>query len=132
MPEDLFPQLEWAYEFCEKSGIPTLSIPGVEADDTMGSIAKWAAKQGAHAYLCSSDKDLCQLIDEQITMIQVHKENLHVDREKVKEIYGITPEQMIEYLAIVGDTSDTFQDWKDLDLKLRRNCYKNIKLYKQF
>ena len=106
MPEDLFPQLEKAHYWCEIAGIPFLSIPGVEADDTMGSIAVWAEKQGIKVFLCSSDKDLCQLVDDKVFMIQPHKENLLIDRQKVQEIYGITPEQMIDYLAIVGDASD--------------------------
>ncbi len=106
MPEDLFPQLEKAHYWCEIAGIPYLSIPGVEADDTMGSIAVWAEKQGIKVFLCSSDKDLCQLVDDKIFMIQPHKDNLLVDRKKVEELYGITPEQMVDYLAIVGDSSD--------------------------
>ena len=106
MPEDLFPQLEKAHYWCEIAGIPYLSIPGVEADDTMGSIAVWAEKQGIKVFLCSSDKDLCQLVDDKIFMIQPHKDNLLVDRKKVEELYGVSPEQIVDYLAIVGDASD--------------------------
>ena len=58
MPEDLFPQIEKAKLFCELAGIPQLCVSGVEADDTMGSIAHWAEKNNIEAYLCSSDKDL--------------------------------------------------------------------------
>ncbi|MBS0648053.1 MAG: DNA polymerase I [Verrucomicrobia bacterium] len=106
MPEDLFPQLEKAHYWCELAGIPYLSVPGVEADDTIGSIAVWAEKQDIQVYLCSSDKDLCQLVDDKIFMIQPHKDNLLIDKKKVEEIYGITPRQMVDYLAIVGDSSD--------------------------
>ena len=106
MPEDLLPQLLYAMEFCSIAGIPHLEIPGVEADDTMGSIAGWAAKRGALVYLCSSDKDLCQLVDDKIFMIQLHKENLLVDKKKVKEIYGVAPEQITDYLGMAGDPSD--------------------------
>ena len=106
MPEDLLPQLLYAMEFCSIAGIPHLEIPGVEADDTMGSVADWAAKRGALVYLCSSDKDLCQLVDDKIFMIQLHKENLLVDKKKVKEIYGVAPEQIIDYLGMAGDPSD--------------------------
>lgn len=106
MPEDLFPQLEKSHYWCEIAGIPFLSVPGVEADDTMGSIAVWAQAQNIEVFLCSSDKDLCQLVDDKIFMIQPHKDNLLVDRKKVEEIYGITPNQMVDYLAIVGDASD--------------------------
>lgn len=106
MPEDLFPQLERAITWCELAGIPNLSVTGVEADDTMGSIALWAEKQGIKVFLCSSDKDLCQLIDDHILMINASKNNLLVDKKMVKELFGVTPEQMIDYLAIVGDASD--------------------------
>ena len=106
MPEDLGPQIGWAQEFCDMAGIPWLMVDGVEADDTMGTLAIWAASQGTQAYLCSSDKDLCQLIGKSIYMIQLHKNNLLVDEKKVVEKYGITPKQMIDYLAIVGDASD--------------------------
>lgn len=106
MPDDLVPQLGKAIQWCELAGIPSLSVPGVEADDTMGSIALWAEKQGIKVFLCSSDKDLCQLVDDHVLMIQPHKDNLLVDKKKVEEIYGVTPKQIIDYLAIVGDSSD--------------------------
>jgi len=106
MPEDLFPQLEKALEFCELAGIPHLSVPGVEADDTIGSIARWAEKKGAQVFICSSDKDLCQLVSDHIKIINPHKNNLLIDRKMVKELFGITPEQMIDFLAIMGDASD--------------------------
>lgn len=106
MPDDLIPQLQHALFFCEIAGIPFLAIPGVEADDTIGSIAKWAEKRGKDVYLCSSDKDLCQLVDSHIKVINLHKDNLVIDKKKVKELFGVTPEQMVDYLALVGDASD--------------------------
>lgn len=106
MPEDLFPQIEKALEWCQLAGIPNISVPGVEADDTMGSMAAWAEKQGIKVFLCSSDKDLCQLVDDHIMMVNPSKNNLIVDKAKVKELFGVTPKQMIDYLAIVGDASD--------------------------
>jgi DNA polymerase I len=106
MPEDLFPQLEQALHFCEIAGIPHLCIPGVEADDTMGSIARWMEKKGVQVFLCSSDKDLCQLVSDSTFIINPHKDNLLVDREKVRELFGVTPEQIIDLLALVGDASD--------------------------
>lgn len=105
-PEDLFPQFEWAYQYCSLAGIPALSVDGVEADDTMATIALWAEKKGAKVFLCSSDKDLMQLINENIFMLQLHKDNLIVDAEKVKELYGVRPDQMLDLLAIMGDASD--------------------------
>ncbi|OGN63582.1 MAG: DNA polymerase I [Chlamydiae bacterium RIFCSPHIGHO2_12_FULL_49_9] len=105
-PEDLFPQFEWAYEFCEKRGISTLCVEGVEADDAMASVAVWAEKKGTKVYLCSSDKDLMQLVSPQIFMLHLHKDNLLIDEGKVKELYGVRPDQMLDFLAIMGDASD--------------------------
>ncbi|MDE3045090.1 MAG: DNA polymerase I [Verrucomicrobiota bacterium] len=104
-PEDLFPQFEWAHQFCELAGIPILCYEGIEADDTMASVALWAEKQGAEIYLCSSDKDLMQLVGDHIFMIHPQKDLL-IDAKKVEELYGIPPKQMLDFLAIVGDASD--------------------------
>jgi len=106
MPEDLFPQLELAIEFCDIAGIPHLEIPGFEADDVMGSIAVWAAKKDTRVYLCTSDKDMCQLVDEKIHVLNIHKDNLDVDAAKVKEIHGVRPDQVVDLLALMGDASD--------------------------
>ncbi|MFI5334389.1 MAG: DNA polymerase, partial [Chlamydiales bacterium] len=106
MPEDLVLQLERAILFCEYAGVPYLSIAGVEADDTIGGITLWAAKKGFEVYICSSDKDLCQLVSPQIFMINVHKENLLMDPAKVKEHFGVRPDQIVDLLAIIGDASD--------------------------
>lgn len=105
-PEDLFPQFELAYTYCEMAGIPVLCIDGVEADDTMATVALWAAEQGAKVFLCSSDKDLMQLVGDQIYLLQLHKDNLIVDAPKVQELYGVRPDQMLDLLAIMGDASD--------------------------
>ena len=62
MPEDLVPQLAWAHNYCKTAGIPYLSEEGVEADDLIGAIAKWAEQKDIKVFICSSDKDLCQLV----------------------------------------------------------------------
>ncbi len=105
-PEDLPHQVDWALEYCALAGIPTISIKGVEADDSIGTIAVKMAKQGHHAYLCSSDKDLAQLVTQDISMLQTHKNNLLVDPAQVEEIFGVRPDQIIDLLAIMGDASD--------------------------
>jgi DNA polymerase-1 len=105
-PEDLFYQFDWAYEYCAFAGIPTLCIDGVEADDAMAAVAVWAEAKGATVYLCSSDKDLMQLVNDHIFVVQAHKENLIIDAKKVEELFGVRPDQMRDLLAIMGDTSD--------------------------
>jgi DNA polymerase-1 len=105
-PEDLFPQFDWAYEYCDYAGIPTLCVEGVEADDAMAAVAVWAEKKGAEVYLCSSDKDLMQLVNDHIFLLHAHKDNLLIDAKKVEELFGVRPDQMLDLLAIMGDSSD--------------------------
>lgn len=106
MPEDLRYQIEWAKQACGLLGISCLSVPEVEADDTMASVAIWAAEKDSHVYLCTSDKDLCQLVNERISILNTFKENLILDPKGVEEAFGVKPEQMVDYLSIVGDSSD--------------------------
>ncbi|MCH9630569.1 MAG: DNA polymerase I [Chlamydiia bacterium] len=106
MPEDLVLQLKLSLDFCKIFGIPLLQIPGIEADDTMGTIARWAEKNENQAYLCSSDKDLCQLVTDDVFVINTHKDNLLIDKHKVEEIFSVRPDQIIDLLAIMGDSSD--------------------------
>lgn len=106
MPPDLGYQIDWARDFCDLIGIPQLNIPKVEADDTMGSVARYLADHGFTSYLCTSDKDFCQLVNHHVLILNTHKDNLLIDAKEVENIYGIKPEQMIDYLAIVGDASD--------------------------
>lgn len=106
MPDDLYPQLEKAELFCKLAHIPFLAVPGVEADDVMGSIANWGTQQNFQTFLCTSDKDLCQLVSDQVFVINVSKDNLLMDREKVKETFGVAPDQIVDLLALMGDSSD--------------------------
>ncbi len=105
-PEDLYPQIGWAREFCEMAGIPTLCIAGYEADDVMASVALWATEKKAKSFLCTSDKDLFQIVSPDISVINIHKDNLLIDPKKVEEIFGVKPSQMLDLLAIMGDTAD--------------------------
>jgi DNA polymerase-1 len=106
MPADLRYQIDWAHQFCELMGIPLLNVPNVEADDTMGSIAQWAAHHKTHVYLCTSDKDMCQLVNDRISILNTHKDNLILGPKEVEENFGVPPEKIIDLLAIIGDASD--------------------------
>jgi len=106
MPPDLRPQIEWAKTFCQLAGIPHLSETGVEADDTMGSIAVWAAAHNIETYLCSSDKDLAQLVGGSIKLLNTFKENQILDSQGVEATYGVPPEKIIDFLSMMGDSSD--------------------------
>lgn len=105
-PPDLIYQIDWARQVCDLMGIPFLSVPEVEADDTIGSIAVWAGKQDTKVYLCSSDKDLAQLVNENVMILNTHKDNLILGPREVEETYGVPPEQIIDLLAMTGDSSD--------------------------
>lgn len=105
-PQDLFPQIDWAYEYCKLAGISTLCVEGVEADDVMATIALQAKSKGATSYICTTDKDMAQLVDDHIFLLHPHKDYAVVDAAKVLEIYGVRPDQILDYLAIMGDASD--------------------------
>jgi DNA polymerase-1 len=106
IPPDLPAQIQWTSEWFGWMGIPQLAVPGVEADDVIGSIAVWASHKGHEVRLCSSDKDLCQLVNERVHLLNPSKDYLEVGPAEVEELYGVRPDQMVDYLAIVGDASD--------------------------
>ena len=104
-PDDLYPQFELAYNYCRMAGISALCIEGVEADDTMASIAT-LFKDEKKVFLCTSDKDLMQLVDDNTFVLNAHRENQIFDSKKVEEKFGVKPKQLLDYLSIVGDASD--------------------------
>lgn len=106
MPQDLRYQVAWAQKFCDLIGIPKLVLTGVEADDTMGSVAVWAGKEDTKVFLCTGDKDLCQLVNDNIFIMNTQKENICYGRKEVEEVYGVPPDKIVDYLAITGDSSD--------------------------
>ena len=107
MPEELAEQMKYAHQFCDLYGLAKFELSGVEADDTIGSISNWA-KNDEHldVFILSTDKDLCQLVNGQCKMINVPKGNMLIDSEKVEEIHGVKPSQIIDLLAIMGDSAD--------------------------
>ncbi len=106
MPPDLLYQIQWAKEFCKHYGISILDVPGVEADDTIASIACWQKMEGRQTLICSTDKDLCQIVDEKTELLDVYKENQIVGREAVLAKFGVPPEKIVDYLSLTGDSSD--------------------------
>lgn len=106
MPPDLNYQIEWGRVWCDLMGIPNLSVPGIEADDTIGSIALWAKEGGYDVFVCTSDKDLCQIVQENISILNTFKENQILDPAGVEAQFGVKPNQIIDYLSITGDSSD--------------------------
>lgn len=105
-PESLISQMVWSQEYCELMGISTLTIPGVEADDTIGSIAAWTESEGIELVICAQDKDLCQLVSDKTTILHPHKAGFFYTRESVQEKFGVGSDQIVDYLSLVGDSSD--------------------------
>jgi DNA polymerase-1 len=105
MPEDLRDQLKIVLDIIPAMGIPLISVSGVEADDVIGTLSKQATNAGFRTMIVSSDKDLTQLIDDKVEMVDTMK-NTRFDPAGVTEKFGVPPERIIEYLALVGDSSD--------------------------
>jgi len=105
MPDDLRAQIEPLHAIVRASGLPCLVVEGVEADDVIGTLAQQAAAAGIDTLISTGDKDMAQLVDGHITLINTMS-NTILDREGVVEKFGIAPEQIVDYLALVGDTSD--------------------------
>jgi DNA polymerase-1 len=105
MPPDLVLQIDAIHSGVRAMGLPILMIDGVEADDVIGTLAKEAARQGIHTLISTGDKDLAQLVDEKITLVNTMTDSM-LDIENVKQKFGIPPELIVDYLALVGDTID--------------------------
>lgn len=105
MPDDLQAQIEPLHAVVQAMGLPLLMIDGVEADDVIGTLAQQATQQGLHTLISTGDKDFAQLVNDHITLINTMSGNI-LDREKVIEKFGVAPEQIIDYLSLIGDTSD--------------------------
>ncbi len=104
MPDDLVQQIKLAHQVIRALGFPVLMING-EADDVIGSLAKQAEMQNMATLIFTGDKDLAQLVNSQITLIDTMK-NQRLDRDGVKQKFEVFPEQIIDYLSLVGDSSD--------------------------
>jgi len=105
MPEDLRQQVEPILEIVQSMGLPLLQISGVEADDVIGTLAQQATEKKQDVVISTGDKDMAQLVNAHVSLINTMN-NSTMDEEGVKEKFGVTPEQIIDYLALIGDTSD--------------------------
>ena len=105
MPNDLRVQIEPLHQLIRAMGLPVIMEPGVEADDVLGALAQHAAVQGFSVIISTGDKDMAQLVTDQITLENTMT-NSHMDIQGVIDKFGVKPEQIIDYLALMGDSSD--------------------------
>ncbi len=105
MPEDLQLQIEPLKQIIQDLGMPLLSIEGVEADDVLGTLAVDYQAKGFKVLISTGDKDLAQLVNKDIRLINTMSDQI-LDENKVKEKFGVVPEQIIDYLALIGDKVD--------------------------
>ncbi|MDO4698820.1 MAG: DNA polymerase I [Pasteurellaceae bacterium] len=116
MPDELRSQIQPLHQMIKALGIPLLSIEGVEADDVIGTLAVQAAKDGKNVLISTGDKDMAQLVNDHIMLINTMNNTL-LDRAGVIEKYGIPPELIIDYLALLGDSSDNIPGVKGVGEK---------------
>ncbi|MBA2649783.1 MAG: DNA polymerase I [Legionella sp.] len=105
MPDELRSQFQPLIELLDAMGLPLLIIEGVEADDVIGTLARLASAQSIPVVISTSDKDLAQLVNEHVTLINTMS-NYTMDIAGVKSKFGVLPAQMVDYLTLVGDSSD--------------------------
>jgi DNA polymerase-1 len=119
-PEELVPQLPKIKQLLDFLGIPRMEKPGFEADDLIGSLAKSASAQGRDVYCITNDKDYYQLVDEHIKIMKPLNKGAgfeYVSYDEVKEKFGVTPDKVIDVMALWGDTSDNIPGVKGVGEK---------------
>ena len=102
MPDDLRVQIEPLHGILKDLGWPVVSVPGVEADDVIATIAEKARAAGMKSIIATGDKDMAQLVDDDIVLINTMNVKFY-DREGVIEKYGVPPERIVDYLSLMGD-----------------------------
>lgn len=105
MPDDLRPQIEPIHRMVEAMGLPLVIIDGVEADDVIGTIAKQVGETGREVVVSTGDKDMAQLVTDKVTLVNTMNDTV-MDIQGVKDKFGIPPELIIDYLALMGDKVD--------------------------
>jgi len=105
MPDDLRSQIEPIHQIIDAMGLPLLVIDGVEADDVIGTLARQATESQIDTLISTGDKDMAQLVSEHVTLMDTMKDQL-TDRQGVIDKFGVPPELIVDYLALMGDSSD--------------------------
>ncbi|WP_343154105.1 5'-3' exonuclease [Buchnera aphidicola (Aphis aurantii)] len=116
MPNELYIQIKPLFHILKEIGIKTLSIPGVEADDIIGSFAHKVEKSGEQVLIISNDKDMIQLLTNNISIFNTSN-NTIITPKKIQEKYGIYPKEFIDLLALMGDKSDNIPGIPKIGIK---------------
>jgi len=109
MPDDLAEQIPWVHEACEALGVPIITQVGFEADDVIGTLARRAVEGGARVAVVTGDKDFFQLVDDNVRVFNPRDEGTWYDRDAVKAKWGVQPEQVVDVLALMGDSIDNIK-----------------------
>jgi DNA polymerase-1 len=109
MPPDLAEQIPWVHEACEAMGVPILTSERFEADDVIGTLAVKAAESGYDVDIVTGDKDFFQLVHDGIKVYNPRDDGTWFDASGVKEKFGVTPEQVVDVLALMGDSIDNIK-----------------------
>jgi DNA polymerase-1 len=105
MPDELAAQVEPLHALVRAMGLPLLQVGGVEADDVIGTLAAEASAAGMDTVISTGDKDMAQLVDDHVTLVNTMS-NTRLDPAGVEDKFGVTPAQIVDFLALTGDTSD--------------------------
>ena len=105
MPDELRAQIEPLHRIVRALGLPLLCVPGVEADDVIGTLAERAGKSGCRVVISTNDKDMAQLVDERITLVNTMDDSV-LDEAGVEARFGVPPGRIVDYLTLVGDSVD--------------------------
>lgn len=106
MPPDLAEQIPYIKQFCEAMRIPMLEVPGQEADDVIGTLARRAPREGLHPVIVTLDKDMMQLVTADTLVLNTSKDDRIIGPDEVQELFGVTPDQIIDLLGLWGDSAD--------------------------
>ena len=105
MPEDLREQIQPTLDIIRAMGLPLLIVPDVEADDVIGTLARLASEEGRETLVSTSDKDMAQLVNPHVTLVNTMSGTV-MDEAGVKDKFGVRPDQIIDFLALTGDSVD--------------------------
>src|SRR5690554_5910991 len=125
MPHELRTQIAPLHEIIKAMGLPLVVIDNVEADDVIGTLAQYATSQGRHTLISTSDKDMAQLVNEKVTLINTIDNRVSTPAA-VEERFGVRPDQIIDFLALMGDSSDNIPGMPGVGEKTAQSILQGI------